>query len=112
SSLELFFEPENRDSGVAYFSRGEHFQFTVTATGVEMLLCNVSVNTPANPHELHVPGNLYSVSARRLLLELKGANVEAVPSGTGLLRGKMNYLIGSDEQQWRTAVPTYSRVLV
>ena len=43
-------------------------------------------------------------------MQLAGANPLAEPVGTSPLPGTANYFIGNDSSQWRTQVPTYSRV--
>ena len=41
---------------------------------------------------------------------LAGANHWAKVSGVELLKGKTNYLIGSDKNQWKTGIPNYKKV--
>src|SRR5262245_32183371 len=43
-------------------------------------------------------------------MQLKGSNPSARVRGDGDLPGKTNYLTGSNPANWRTKVPTYSRV--
>ena len=53
-------------------------------------------------------------SARRenaeTAITLDGANPRAVPAGLEQAPGKANYFLGNNPRQWRTNVPTYSRV--
>src|ERR1035441_2250069 len=55
---------------------------------------------------------LHGVSGDTLVkMTLKGTpNLDAIQNGEGQLRGKVNYLIGSDPSRWHTDVPTYSKV--
>jgi Bacterial Ig-like domain (group 1)/Beta-propeller repeat len=46
-----------------------------------------------------------------LRLAFLGANPETRPEGRGLLAGKVNYLIGSDPDEWHTNLPTYRQVV-
>jgi hypothetical protein len=43
-------------------------------------------------------------------MNLVGANPDAAVEGLNELEGKVNYLIGNDPAQWRTNIPTFSRV--
>ena len=45
-----------------------------------------------------------------LRMNLVGANPGAPVEGLNELEGKVNYLIGNDPTQWRTNIPTFSRV--
>jgi hypothetical protein len=45
-----------------------------------------------------------------LRMNLVGANPGAAVEGLNELEGKVNYLIGNDPAQWRTNIPTFSRV--
>ena len=46
------------------------------------------------------------------MMRFPGANLAAQISGAAEMTGKVNYLIGSDEGQWRTGVPMYGQVQV
>ena len=50
------------------------------------------------------------VSPRVVGMKLVGANPIAAVEGLNELEGKVNYLIGNDPAQWRTNIPTFSRV--
>ena len=45
-----------------------------------------------------------------LWLKLQGSGPKAVASGLDKQQGIVNYFVGNDPKQWRTNVPTYSRV--
>lgn len=46
----------------------------------------------------------------RMPLRVVGANPAARPAAQAELPGKVNFLIGSDSSQWRTSIPTFSKV--
>jgi hypothetical protein len=52
------------------------------------------------------PGSSRAVAVR---MKLVGSNENAEAAGVGELRGKHNYLRGSDETKWQTNVPLYQR---
>jgi hypothetical protein len=62
--------------------------------------------TNAQP-QINMPAALNTKSLR---LRFAGADARAVGEGLQALPGKVNYFIGKDESQWRTAIPTYGRV--
>jgi hypothetical protein len=43
-------------------------------------------------------------------MKLEGANTNPQIVGVDELHGKSNYFIGNDPRQWRTEIPTYSKV--
>jgi hypothetical protein len=45
-----------------------------------------------------------------LRLKLQGSSPKAVASGLDKQPGIVNYFLGNDPKQWRTSIPTYSRV--
>src|SRR5579863_3160271 len=63
---------------------------------------------------LGAEGATISLQSRRtvesLRMKLAGANPNAIVSGTDLLPGKSNYLLGSDPAKWRQNVPQFARV--
>ncbi len=50
--------------------------------------------------------------ATALRLRLQGSNAGAIAYGLGRQPGIVNYFIGNDPKQWRTSIPTYSRVRI
>lgn len=51
-----------------------------------------------------------TVASSIVQISVAGANPKAILSGTDELPGRANYIYGSDESQWRTDVPRYSRL--
>lgn len=88
-SLPLWFEPV-ADGG--FIAHGDHAGFLITRQGADF---NLSRN--AGP-----------TAAGRL--RFADANPAAEISGENALTGQVNYFLGAQPGQWRTAVPTFSRV--
>src|SRR5688572_14539311 len=94
--LPLAFE-QNRgqaDEGTNFRARGAGYTLSLSATEATFLLARGS-DEP-----------LPTV----LRINLVGANPGAAVEGLNELEGKVNYLIGNDPAQWRTNIPTFSRV--
>src|SRR6476646_5227614 len=47
-----------------------------------------------------------------LRMQFTGAQQSAELIGVGELPGKVNYFLGNDPRQWRTNIPTYSKVKI
>ena len=65
--------------------------------------------------DLTADGMVFTLHGRSRSMTVKMAltgnrNVEAIPFPEDELPGRVNYLIGNDPAQWRTSVPTFSRV--
>src|SRR5262249_19534323 len=111
SGLPLSFEPQEAMVGdsVAYFARGQNYQFAITATGAQIVLSKAE----SEPDQLSGHTSRITHHAPRAAqMQLLGANAYAPIHGDSLLSGKMNYLIGNDPSQWRTDLPLYSKVQV
>lgn len=95
----------------AFVSRGPNYHLALSPTQVRVTLRKAaSDHAQANPFQVQrAPG---SVNYRSLLIELPGANPQAVMSGEGEVSGRANYFIGNDPAQWQTGVPTFHRVRV
>jgi hypothetical protein len=91
-NLPLYFEA-NPDR-TEFLSRGDGYQFLISADGVQIALRNGAGH----------PG-----VAR---MSFVGGNARAAICGEGELTGKINYLIGSDASKWQTGLPTFSKVQV
>ena len=55
-------------------------------------------------------GPASSTPATVLRMNLVGADQNATATGLDAFEGKVNYLIGSDQSQWKTNIPTFGRV--
>ncbi len=75
---------------VKYLTRGKGYSFALTAQEVVM--------------------ELQGKNTVRVSMKLKGANPRPQISAQQQLEGKVNYFLGSDPKQWKTAVPTFGQV--
>jgi hypothetical protein len=92
--LPLSFEANHgqTDGQVRFLSRGSGYSFFLTQSGAVL-----SFSSEANSDSV-------------LRMQLAGASSSARIEGVDQLPGRSNYFAGSDPTQWRTEVPTYSRV--
>ncbi|HEX8489933.1 MAG TPA: hypothetical protein VF626_02845, partial [Chthoniobacterales bacterium] len=116
--LPLSFE-ENRgqaDGSINFLARGRGYTLALSATEAAFAL--------SAPRSGRLPENAEQSVGRRggstepsaalpptvLWMNLVGANRDAGVAGLNALEGKVNYLIGSDQTQWQTNIPTFGRV--
>jgi hypothetical protein len=90
--LPLYFEAGAQNQ---FLARGRDAAFSVSPAGAEFALRENS-----------------SAAARSVQMQFLGANSRAQISGENELPGKINYLNGNDPAQWRSGVPTFSKVRV
>ena len=95
-------------STVSFLSRGSNYTLYLTSDGVLLSLHKNDCGECSQPSILR--------SARSQHAALLGMRLEHSrnnsdnPVGEGQLPGKVHYLIGNDPTEWRTGVPTFSRV--
>lgn len=89
-NLPLYFEANQGQT--AFVSRGNGYEFEISASGAQMAL-RESAKSPAVAQ-----------------MQFVGANLNPEIHGDGELRGKINYFIGSDASTWQTGLPTFSKV--
>ena len=94
--LPLSFEANRGqvDEQVKYLARGQGYSLFLTPSAAVLGLRSGTA------------GN----STEWLHLVLQGAAAAPSITGEGPLAGRCNYFVGSDPAQWRTNIPTYSRV--
>jgi hypothetical protein len=94
--LPLAFELDRgqADEATDFRARGAGYTLALSATEATFLLAR----GPDEP------------SPTVLRMNLVGANSDAAVEGLNELEGRVNYLIGNDRAQWRTNIPTFSRV--
>jgi len=99
SQLPLIFEPNQgqTDSRVKFLSQGAGYSLLLGATGAMLGMQTVH-------------SSQFGQSQQFLRMKLVGANPAAVTTGTKLLPGKTNYLIGNNPKKWHTGVPQYAGV--
>lgn len=93
--LPISFEANHgqTDREVKFLSRGSGHTLFLTATEAVLSLRRGSNKSPAV-----------------LRMKLAGANANPQIAGRGELPGKVNYLMGRDQGEWRTNVSTYRQV--
>ncbi|MEA2204292.1 MAG: hypothetical protein QOE77_1068 [Blastocatellia bacterium] len=112
--LPLRFEPNEgqSDQRVKFLSRGPGYDLFLTANCAILTL--QKPQAPAKGSQQLEAANDHSnpspVQSSVLRLEMLGANTGARVTGQDQLTGKINYLIGADQEQWHTNIPTYGKV--
>jgi Beta-propeller repeat len=93
--LPLAFERNRGQTNEAahFRARGAGYTLSLSATEATFLL-----------------GGGTDESSKMLRMNLVTANPDAAVEGVNPLEGKVNYFVGNDPSQWRTNVPTFSRV--
>jgi hypothetical protein len=112
SGIPLVFaaQGEGPDSVTAFTVRGHDYQFLIEPTGARMVL------SKPEPRDSNMPRSRYdfakprTVSTRSMQMHFVDGRSDATLSGSGMLPGKINYLIGSDPAQWRRGIAAYSQV--
>ena len=113
AALPLSFEPAPEDSAPGSFlARGLNYQFLISSTEARLVLCKSAGVLTASPLDRSPVPGARSTSGRAVRISFLGANPQARASGSQLLPGKVNYLIGGDPAQWRVGTPTFAQVRV
>ncbi|MGA7918539.1 MAG: SBBP repeat-containing protein, partial [Candidatus Acidiferrales bacterium] len=99
--LSLSFEPNlgQTNSEAKFIAHGDGYSLFLTSNEAVLALRNASRSKSSAP-----------VHADVLRMQLVGANPSATFSAIDELPGKANYLIGRDQSDWHTNVPTYRKV--
>src|SRR5262245_12770293 len=105
--LPLGFEANQgqTDSQVKFLARGSGYTLFLTGAETVMRLRNEDRKS-LDPARSSVQNPRTSV----LRMKLLGANPSPQAAGLDELPGKSNYFIGNDPKQWRTDIPTFSKV--
>ncbi len=100
-NFPLMFEPNQgqSDSAVKFLARGSGYGLFLTSNEAVIELQPASVRAPHSAPRVSV-----------VRMGLAGANPNALISGTGVLPGKSNYIIGNDPARWHRDVPQFARV--
>jgi hypothetical protein len=111
----LSFEANNgqADASVKFLTRGVGYELFLTSTqAVLSLQRKTSERTNRNTEkDLRTHGNLQPSAARDVVrMKFIGARSDTRVAGEEVLRGKVNYLLGSDPRAWRTNIATYGKV--
>jgi hypothetical protein len=104
---------------VDFLSRGKGYALFLTGSGLALSLEGEAQNWKSETgnsqerftrHPTLVTGH-WSQTGAVLSMRLVGASSQAKVTGFDSLPGRVNYFIGKDPAEWRTNIPTYSRVL-
>jgi hypothetical protein len=100
--LPLMFEPNQgqADSSIRFLARGAGYGLYLDPAGATLSFATAS---PRN-------GQAGSRREAHLRMNLAGSNPVAVATGSELLPGKTNYLIGNDPKKWHTDIPQFAQV--
>src|SRR6266496_3666298 len=91
------------DLPLSFESTDRENEFLGSGRGYRLLL------SPAGS-QFALAGGRSDKKPAKIFLNLLGANVNAQGVGENELPGKINYLIGNDQRQWRTDVPNFAQV--
>ncbi|HZG51082.1 MAG TPA: SBBP repeat-containing protein, partial [Pyrinomonadaceae bacterium] len=103
--LPLSFESNRGQANarVQFLARNSSYSLSLAADEITLALRGAAAS--ATGHAGRTP-----TDAPALRIKLQGANRRARSYGLDELRGKSNYLTGSDPARWRTNVPNYGKV--
>ncbi len=113
-ALPMQFEPNagQTDEPVLFLSRGRGYTLFLTPTQAVLSLratVGSSANDKANrQHRRHSAEN--KIAQAELRMTLLGANAQPRVEGLEQLPGTVNYFVGNDPSQWRSAIPTFAKV--
>src|SRR6266702_1026233 len=110
-ALPMQFEPNagQTDDPVLFLSRGRGFPLFLTPTQAVLSLRATAGNDKANRQ--HRTGSAENKIAQAdLQMTLLGANPQSRVVGLDQLPGTVNYFVGNDPSQWRSAIPTFAKV--
>src|ERR1700722_1806172 len=95
-NMPLYFEanPGQAGSPARFLARGRDAQFLIAPTETQFILRKSATE---------------SATVR---MQFIGANVQAQISGDAELAGKINYLTGNNPAQWRSGIPTFSKIRI
>lgn len=98
-TIPLSFEPNDGQAGsqVKFLARGSGYSLFLTSN--EAILASQKSSPVGKTPE-----------SDTLRMKIVGANRQAKVSGENLLSGKTNYLIGSDQDKWKTDIANFGRV--
>jgi hypothetical protein len=113
--LPLSFEPNVGQVAepVQFLAPGSGFTLFLTPGEAVLALRPADQTASAKDKAKDVAGPAPEKESRSgavVRLQLTGANPEAPLVGQDKLPGTVNYFLGNDPAQWRTAIPTYARV--
>jgi beta-propeller repeat-containing protein len=111
SKLALAFEAneDQGEPGIGFVARGRGYSLQVSASGAAVSLIEPpSRKDPVDSFSSPAGDARQDVVALRM--NLAGANPVAGGSALERLRGRINYFLGTDSQDWRSDIPTFAKV--
>src|SRR6266566_4045402 len=113
-ALPMQFEPNagQTDEPVLFLSRGRGYTLFLTPTQAVLSLCaTVGSSANDNPNRQHRRrSGENKIAQAELRMTLLGANAQPRVEGLDQLPGTVNYFVGNDPSQWRSAIPTFAKV--
>jgi hypothetical protein len=119
STRPVAFEPSPLGERDGFLARTARYDVTFAAQGAVFQLRPASgVSEPRGEGARAMRGaperpraRVRGTPPKAIGMTLVGAQSDATVRATGLLPGRVNYLLGSDSTAWRRNIPTYARVL-
>lgn len=113
SSLPIWFEANNgqTDPQVQFLARGHGHQFLLSPAEAVVILLK---STPVSEFRRGQARALTRTPAeiRLICFRLVGADAQARMTGLDLLPGKVNYFLGANPAEWRSAISMFQKVRV
>lgn len=109
-NLPLAFEKNSgqTDSRVRFLSHGKGYELFLTSEEAVLALRHPASGSTTGRNRWKAIKATEAASVLRL--QLQGANPDAPINGFDKLPGRTDYFVGNDPRNWRTGVPSYSRV--
>ncbi len=113
AQLPVFFERNEgqTDSKVRFMSHGPGYELFLTSHEAVLALRKALDDEQPQPsrvtRQYHRPTRFKTAS---IWIHLAGANSNPTVEGIDPLPGRVNYLLGNDQNQWHRDIPTYARV--
>src|SRR6266568_3485758 len=113
-AMPMQFEPNagQTDEPVLFLSRGRGYTLFLTPTQAVLSLratVGSSANDKANRQQRRRSAE-NKIAQAELRMTLLGANAQPRVEGLDQLPGTVNYFVGNDPSQWRSAIPTFAKV--
>ena len=112
-ALPMQFEPNagQTDDPVLFLSRGRGYTLFLTPTqAVLCLRATVGSSAKDKANRQHKRSAEKKIAQAELRMTLLGANAQPRVEGLEQLPGTVNYFVGNDPSQWRSAIPTFAQV--
>src|ERR1043166_7636471 len=111
--LPLYFEPNcgQAEDSIQFLSRGSGYNFLLRSDGATMVLRQPdSSSERTEQYQRAQRTQRLALAPQVIQMQFLGANAETRMTGIDELPGKVNYLLGNDENRWHRNISTFSRV--